>query len=105
MNKLLNRLLELFRGNKKATPIPQPRPKVKRQNAVPTLKNTENKVYKERPKKHSADNIVGEAKKKKNEPVQASDIEKSKKKKYYRYKNFKNKKSTPPQGKEGSKGK
>jgi hypothetical protein len=97
MNKLLDRLLNLFKGNKKtAAADPQPRPKVKRQNAVPTIKTVDNKTHKAMPKKHTVDKKVHEAKKNTGEVKAEAGIDKPKKKKYYRYKH---KKSTPAAGK------
>jgi hypothetical protein len=102
MNKLLNKLIQLLKRNKKTeAPIaPPPRPKVKRQNAVPTLKN------KEMPKKYSEDKKVSEAKRKAGEVKATEDKKpdaiKAKKKKYYRYKKFKGKKPISTEGKSTS---
>jgi hypothetical protein len=116
MNKLLDKLLQFFKGKKKAeTPI-TPKPKVKRQNAVPPLKQhtIESKAHKEMPKKHSVDQKVVEVKKKtteaKSNPTKShtadtnkniADPKKAKRKKYY-YKKLKGKKPSGTEGNSGS---
>jgi hypothetical protein len=99
MNKILDKILKLFKGDKKAETPVAPRPKVKRQNAVPTLKNIETRSHKEMPKKHSVDKKIAEGKKKTEEVKTVgnknSEAAKPKKKKYYGYKKFKGKKTSP----------